>query len=77
MLEVVKNYKMNLKKQQIKHEYEIKEHEAEIRELELKLKHEQELKNIETQSKAELTKILMNLSLNFNKNVNYFIYKNI
>ena len=57
-----------LEKQQVRHEYEIKEYESKLRELELKLKHEQELKNIETQSKAELTKILMNLSLNFNKN---------
>jgi hypothetical protein len=57
-----------LEKQQVRHEYDIKEHEYKLRGLELKLKHEQELKNIETQSKAELTKILMNLSLNFNKN---------
>lgn len=65
---MIKKY---LEKQQIKHEYEIKEnkreYESKLREYELKLKHEQELKNIETQSKAELTKILMNLSINFNK----------
>jgi predicted GIY-YIG superfamily endonuclease len=49
-----------LEKQQIKHQ-------ADIRELELKLKHEQELKNMEKQSKDELTKILMNLTIHFNK----------
>jgi len=74
-----KKLQEELEKQQIRHEYELKEHkreyeyeikeyESKLRELELKLKHEQELKNIETQSKAELTKILMNLSINFNKN---------
>ena len=60
-----------LEKQQIKHEYELKEnkreYESKLREYELKLKHEQELKNIEIQSKTELTKILMNLTINFNK----------
>lgn len=53
-----------LEKQQIRHEYEIKEHkrdyESKLRELELKLKHEQELKIIEKQSKDDLIKILMN-----------------
>jgi|688.fasta_scaffold117517_3 hypothetical protein len=54
-----KKLQEELEKQQIRHEYELKEYE-------LKLKHEQELKNIEKQSKEEFTQILMNLSRNFN-----------
>jgi len=61
-------YAGNCKKIQDELERQQIRHQADIRELELKLKHEQELKNMEKQSKDELTKILMNLSINFNKN---------
>ena len=66
--EYKREYEYELKEYKREYEYELKEYESKLREYELKLKHEQELKNIETQSKAELTKILMNLSINFNKN---------
>ena len=56
-----------LKEQKRNYDYELKEHDSKLRELELKIKHEQELKNMEKQSKDELTKILMNLTIHFNK----------
>ena len=56
-----KKLQQELEKQQIIYDCKIKE-------LELKLKHEQELKNIEKQSKDEILKILTNLSIHFNKN---------
>ena len=65
--EYKRNYEYEIKEHKRDYESKLREYESISREYELKLKHEQELKNIETQSKAELTKILMNLSLNFNK----------
>ena len=67
MKEYKRNYEYEIKEHKRDYESKLREYESISREYELKLKHEQELKNIETQSKAELTKILMNLSLNFNK----------
>ena len=70
-----KKLQEELEKQQVRHEYEIKEHKREyemktreqemkIREYELKLKHIEEIKNMEKQSKEELSKILINLTMN-------------
>ena len=70
-----KKLQEELEKQQVRHEYEIKEHKREyeikmreqemkIREYELKLKHSEEIKNMEKQSKEELSKILINLTMN-------------
>lgn len=62
--------KLNNENELIRQELEKQQiiHECKLKELELKLKHEQELKNIEKQSKDEILKILTNLSIHFNKN---------
>ena len=42
-----------MKEQKRNYDYLLKEHDSKLRELELKVKHEQELKNMEKQSKDE------------------------